>query len=136
MWKYLHHTYKMPIFAANYDYQKQYCMKHYIHRSILSLLLLAAPLAVMASPSLVNEAPELDVAGVMAEEPGDMSLEVRGNILHIIGAQGATLEIYDVTGKRVVSSRIDSNDKRVTLSLGKGCYIVKVGKITRKIAIS
>lgn len=111
-------------------------MKHYIHRSLFSMFLLAAPLAGMAFPSFSNEAAGPVMADVTAEEPVEMSLEVRGNVLHIIGAQGMMLEVYDVTGKRVVSSRIDSNDKRVALGLGKGCYIVKVGKITRKIAIS
>lgn len=110
-------------------------MKHYILRTIYSMIFLAAPLAAMASSSVTNEAPEPATASAIAEEPGEMSVEVRGNVLHIVGAQGATLEVYDITGKRVLTTRIDSNDKRVTLNMGKGCYIVKVGKITRKIAL-
>lgn len=98
-------------------------------------MFLAAPLAAMASSSESNESAEPFVASAIAEEPGEMSVEVRGNVLHIVGAQGATLEVYDVTGKRVLTTRVDSNDKRVALNLGKGCYIVKVGKITRKIAL-
>lgn len=64
------------------------------------------------------------------------SLTVRGNVLHIQNAQGSALEVYDVTGKRVILQSIESNDKTVTLNLNKGCYIVRIGKLTRKISLS
>ena len=66
----------------------------------------------------------------------EVSLVVRGNSLQVQHAQGAMLEVFDITGKCVYSQRIDSQDKTVHLSLGKGCYIVRVGKVTRKISLS
>lgn len=55
--------------------------------------------------------------------------------LHVTGAAGLTLEIYNVTGVRIMNVRIDSYDKVIDLSLAKGCYIVKVGKTARKISV-
>lgn len=55
--------------------------------------------------------------------------------LHVTGAYGMTLDIYNVAGMKVMSVKIDSTDKRYELNLPKGCYIVKVGKTVRKISI-
>ncbi|EJX02798.1 hypothetical protein EVA_09094, partial [gut metagenome] len=45
-------------------------------------------------------------------------------------------EVFDVTGKKVLSVRIDSADKTISLNLRKGCYILRVAKQTRKISIA
>lgn len=34
-----------------------------------------------------------------------------------------------------MSIKIDGQDKRYTLNLPKGCYIIKVGNVVRKISI-
>lgn len=65
----------------------------------------------------------------------NVDISVAGNVLHVSGAAGQDLYVYNVTGVRVKSIRIDSNDKRFELNLPKGCYIVKVGKVVRKISI-
>lgn len=62
-------------------------------------------------------------------------VSISGNVLHVTGAAGQDLYIYNVTGVRVKSFRVDSNDKRFELNLPKGCYIVKVGKVVRKISV-
>ncbi len=64
-----------------------------------------------------------------------ISIAVVGNTLHIVGAEDELLSIYNVTGVRVMSVKVDGSDKRYTLNLPKGCYIVKVGKIVRKVSI-
>lgn len=64
-----------------------------------------------------------------------MSMNIQGNRVHIINAEGKTLEIYNLTGLRVSVIRIDSNDKQIALTLSRGCYILKVGKLVRKITI-
>lgn len=56
-------------------------------------------------------------------------------MLHVTGAAGLDLKVYNVTGVLVKSLRVDSDDKRYDLNLPKGCYIVKVGKTVRKISI-
>lgn len=64
-----------------------------------------------------------------------IDISVSGNVIHVTGAAGQDLYIYNITGVRVKSIRVDSNDKRYELNLPKGCYIVKVGKVVRKISI-
>ena len=55
---------------------------------------------------------------------------------YAVGNSGKVLYIYDVTGICVMTLRIDNNDKRFELNLAKGCYIVKVGKVVRKIYVN
>lgn len=59
-----------------------------------------------------------------------------GNTIHIKNAEGALIEVYSITGAQILSQRVDSNSKNFEISnLQKGCYIVKVGKLTRKVYI-
>lgn len=55
--------------------------------------------------------------------------------VRIIGAQGQTLEVYKITGIHIEKVKIDSNDKTIDLNLQKGCYILKIGKVVRKISV-
>lgn len=57
------------------------------------------------------------------------------SVLRVTGAAGETLYIYNITGVRVMSIKVDGADKSYSLNLPKGCYIVKVGKMVRKISI-
>lgn len=57
------------------------------------------------------------------------------SVLRVTGAAGETLYIYNITGVRVMSIKVDGADKSYNLNLPKGCYIVKVGKMVRKISI-
>jgi len=45
------------------------------------------------------------------------------------------LEIYNIMGVKVFSRRIEAGTNEYTLSLTKGYYIIKIGKITKKIAV-
>ena len=64
-----------------------------------------------------------------------ISISVVGNVLHVVGAENEQLAIYNVTGVRVMSVKVDGDDKHYTLNLPKGCYIVKVGNVVRKVSI-
>lgn len=92
---------------------------------VLSLLLVAAPVSLMAQ----SDREEVDT------ELSAISLSVNGSKVHVSGAEGETLEVYNLTGVKVASIRIDSNDKSFSLNLQRGCYILKVGKVVRKISI-
>lgn len=65
----------------------------------------------------------------------DISVYLQGSTLHVVGAAGQNLYIYNITGVRVLSLRVDGSDKSYSLNLPKGCYIVKVGNVVRKISI-
>ena len=70
---------------------------------------------------------EAEVAGV--------NIDVNQSKVKITGAQGQTLEVYKITGVHIEKIKIDSNDKSIDLNLPKGCYILKVGKVVRKVSI-
>ena len=89
----------------------------------LALLLCGAPMVARGQ----SDEPQMEVEA--------MSMNIQGNRVHIINAEGKTLEIYNLTGLRVSVIRIDSNDKQIALTLSRGCYILKVGKLVRKITI-
>ena len=64
-----------------------------------------------------------------------VSISVSESVLHVAGANGQTLEIFNVAGVKVMSIKVEGQDKKYELNLPKGCYIVKVGKTVRKISI-
>ena len=60
---------------------------------------------------------------------------VKQSTLLVNNAQGETLEVVSLTGNKVLEVKIESPSQRIELDVPKGCYIVKVGKVVRKIAI-
>ena len=68
-------------------------------------------------------------------QQNEVRISVSGNNVRVQNAQGATLEIYNITGVKVADFKIDSPDKTINTGLTRGCYIVKVGKVARKISI-
>lgn len=93
--------------------------------SLVAGLLLGVPTSGLAAESIE----------IIEQTVQDINISVSGSTLHVTGASGEDLYIYNVTGVRVKSFRVDSNDKRYELNLPKGCYIVKAGKVVRKISI-
>ncbi|MCD8296761.1 MAG: T9SS type A sorting domain-containing protein [Prevotella sp.] len=65
----------------------------------------------------------------------EILVSVNASKLHVVGANGETLYIYNVAGVCVMSIKVDSTDRYYDLNLSRGCYIVKVGKTVRKISI-
>ncbi len=92
---------------------------------VFAMLLTAVPVSLMAQAERDEVETELSAT----------SLSVNGSRVHITNAEGETLEIYNLTGVKVASIRIDSSDKAFSLNLQRGCYILKVGKVVRKISI-
>lgn len=69
-------------------------------------------------------------------EQNNIILTVEGSIVHIQNINTKTpLEIYNILGVKINSTIIDSTDKTITLNLPKGCYILKIQDVVRKIAI-
>ena len=64
-----------------------------------------------------------------------VKVTVKGRSVRVQFAQGAILEVYSVTGTKVKSVSIETADQTVNLKLSRGCYIVKVGNVARKISI-
>ena len=112
----------MLIFAEN-----GFMMKRLLVYTFVSTMLLAMPIAASAAE------PEM-----LLEEQIDadrISISVNQSTLHVTGASGLVLEVVSLTGKPVASIKIESPSQRVELNLPKGCYILKVGKVVRKVSI-
>ena len=62
-------------------------------------------------------------------------ITVNGPSVRIVGGDGMVLEVYNLTGAKVLSRQIDGQDKTLSLNLSKGCYLLKVGTVVRKISI-
>ena len=73
----------------------------------------------------VQEVPSLNAIRITA----------KGTNVRVQNTAGQTLEIYNITVGSMEAYKIDSNDTTVSLSCGKGCYILKLGKIARKVSI-
>lgn len=102
-------------------------------RTLLCILLattIALPSAAAAGAVAAESARE-----AAAQEAEEITISLKGNTLHIQRAEGYTAEIYNITGVKVASYKVDSPEKTVTLNLEKGYYIVKVGKVARRILI-
>ncbi len=76
-----------------------------------------------------------NVIEIIDTETQNIAISVTEAALHITGANGQVMHVYNVAGVRVMSVKVEGQDKRIDLNLPKGCYIVKVGKVVRKISI-
>ena len=96
------------------------------------IILLALPVARAISPEHAmaqadQERIETTTAGVNST--------VNGNVVHVSGASGEVMKVFNLTGTEVATMRIEGAEKTVTLNIPKGCYLLKVGKLVRKIYI-
>lgn len=64
-----------------------------------------------------------------------VTISVSGQTVLVAGAQGETLEVVSLTGRQVMTVKIESPSQRVELNVPRGCYILKVGKVVRKIQV-
>ena len=72
---------------------------------------------------------------INAIDYNQVSINYMNGSLHITGASGLTVAVFNIVGQKVYEAKIDSNDKRIELSLPANCYIVKVGTVARKISV-
>ena len=98
-------------------------MTNKIFAAVLSLMML------VAVPATVSAATAIEI---IDNEIQTISVSVSESVLHVTGANGEVLHIYNVTGMKLMSVRVEGQDKKIEINLPKGCYIVKVGKVVRK----
>ena len=83
--------------------------------------------------------PVLTIASEMAApemvEQTEPVISVQQSSVTVTGAVGETLEVVSLTGKSLMTVRIESPSQRIELNVPKGCYILKVGKVVRKVTI-
>jgi len=88
----------------------------------------------MAASPAVTLAAEMELAAV-EQADSQIGISISGAIVSITGAQGETLEVVSLTGRQIMAVKIDSPAQRVELNVPKGCYILKIGKVVRKIQV-
>ena len=97
-------------------------------------LLIITMMAFLAVPAVANTTMVME-RGVaeMIDEP--ITLSIDGNTVTISGAQGQKLIVVSLTGRQVAEYQIESPAQRIELNLTKGCYVLKVGNVVRKVSI-
>jgi len=91
-----------------------------------------ASMLLFGMPTIVSAVPSIEI---IDNDFQDITISIQGNTLHITGANGETLKIYNVAGVMVQTIKIEGADKHYDLNLPKGCYILKVGKVVRKVSV-
>lgn len=99
-------------------------------RKLLYILFASAML--MGGNFKVAADPIIEVNAIDFNQVG---ISYYNGVLHITGAAGLSVSVYNIVGQKVYEGRIDSNDKRIELNLPANCYIVKVGSVARKISV-
>ena len=90
-------------------------------------------MALMAVPVLATQM--LMDPEIAAQVDNDVTIDVKGNTIIVSGAQGMELEVVSLTGRLLHKQRIESPVERIDLNLSRGCYVIKVGDIARKVSI-
>jgi hypothetical protein len=137
------YLYKSNFFAGKFGglkYNAYFCRKFSLndtlmHKKILilsslALFMMAAP--IQATPMAMEM--EMGVAEQIEAERS-IIISVEGNSVNVQGASGMVLEVVSITGRHVTSVKIEGPSQRVDLNIPRGCYILKVGKVVRKVTI-
>ena len=73
---------------------------------------------------------------LMDMDSQNITLSYANGVMHIIGANNMVVTVYNLAGIAVKSFRVEGQDKRISLPLSDGIYIIKIGaSYTRKITV-
>ena len=84
-----------------------------------------------ASSSVLKEY----VAGIMVLQDSEVTITYSQGSVYVTGGEGLTIEVVSLTGNKVYEEVITSPSQKFDLNIPKGCYIVKVGKVVRKVSV-
>ena len=99
------------------------------------LLVYAFSMATLMIPASMLRASEMADFAIEQTIEEDINIAINGQTVTISGAQGQTLEVISLTGRKLMTVRIDSPAQRIELNVPKGCYILKIGKFVRKVSL-
>ena len=105
-------------------------------RMMKRLLVYAFSMAMLMIPASMLRASEMaDFAIEQQAIDEEISISISGQSVTVSGAQGETLEVISLTGKKVMAVKIESPVQRIEINVPKGCYILKIGKVVRKVSL-
>lgn len=99
------------------------------------ILVYAFSMAMLMIPASMLRASEMSDSAIEQTIEEDINIAINGQTVTISGAQGQTLEVISLTGRKLMTVRIDSPAQRIELNVPKGCYILKIGKFVRKVSL-
>ncbi len=99
------------------------------------LLVYAFSMAMLMIPVSMLKASEMADYAIEQAIDEEITIAINGQSVTISGAQGQTLEVISLTGRKVMTVRIESPAQRIDLNVPKGCYILKIGKFVRKVSL-
>lgn len=99
------------------------------------ILLLMTILTLSFSAPATASAAFFYESGLLAIPESDVTITYTQGVLYISGGEGKVLEVVSLTGRRMLELQLDSPAQKIELNVPKGCYIVKVGSVVRKIAV-
>lgn len=108
-------------------------MRKYLLTTLLLLSAVILPsVGVEENPILAVAIGDDDTDGISTN---DVRVDIEESLVRVYGAEGMTLEVVSLTGLSVYKIKIESKAQSIELKIPKGCYIMKVGTVVRKIAI-
>ena len=99
------------------------------------LLILSMAVSMMLSVPVLVKAAEAEMLQTEQTLDDDITISVNGQWVTVTGAQGLTLEVVSLTGRQIKTIKIETPAQRIELNIPKGCYILKIGKVVRKVAV-
>lgn len=104
---------------------------------LATILFLFVGTTLLVAHDAADFAPALNVADDDTDgiTTNDVRIDIEESLVTVYGAEGMHLEVVSLTGLSVYKVRIESKSQSIQLKIPKGCYIVKVGTVVRKIAI-
>lgn len=99
------------------------------------LLILSLAASMMLSVPVFVKAAEAEMLQTEQTLDDDITISVNGQWVTVTGAQGLTLEVVSLTGRQIKTIKIETPAQRIELNIPKGCYILKIGKVVRKVAV-
>ena len=89
-------------------------------KTILSMITLAAMM--MAAPTQVLA--ETSAVEMIDLEAQDIAVSYTNGVMHITGANGLVVKVYNLAGIVVKSFMVEGQDKRISMPLSDGIYII------------
>jgi hypothetical protein len=96
------------------------------------ILLIILPLMLAFAPTSAMETADNDN---IENNMSAVTFVVSGNTVRISGTNGEDIEVFNLTGVKITTIKTDTTGKTFTVNLQKGCYLLKIGKVVRKISI-
>ena len=130
----------MEVYAICRNFAENIVIMKRLYRNIsFALFAVVTTTASAVAPAFMSpydpwqiEVPAPAVEEIQSEE---VSLKAEGRRITVSGADGEMLEVYNIAGVKVASYPIDAPEKTITLNVGRGVYILRVGKVARKVNI-